>query len=93
MKRHKPLALVAGASLIVLAACGGSADSGGSSTDREFQGQEGGTKDAEAQGPVEIDGATDGGTVTVYTPARSSSRHARPDRRLVGRPATRSSRP
>ena len=68
MKRHKPLALVAGASLIFLAACGGSADSGGSSTDREFTGQGGGTKDAEAQGPVEIDGATDGGTVTVYTP-------------------------
>lgn len=71
MKRHKPLALAAGASLIVLAACGGGGGSGGSSTDREFQGQEGGTKDAEAQGPVEIDGAAEGGTVTVYIPGAS----------------------
>ncbi len=68
MKRTKPLAVVAGASMIVLAACGGGGDSGGSSTDREFEGQEGGTKDAEATGPAEVEGATEGGTVTVHLP-------------------------
>ena len=56
MKRNKPLALVAGAALITLAACGGGGDDGdsGSNTgaDREFGDQGGGTKDAERQGPA-----------------------------------------
>lgn len=72
MKRNKPLALVAGAALLTLAACGGGGDdssSSGSGSDREFGAQEGGSKDAERQGPAaEIEGATAGGTVTVYLP-------------------------
>jgi peptide/nickel transport system substrate-binding protein len=71
MKRNKPLALVAGAALLTLAACGGgSSDDGGSNgsgSDREFGDQEGGTKDAERQGPAaDVEGATPGGTITVY---------------------------
>ena len=72
MKRNKPLALVAGAALLTLAACGGGGDdssSSGSGSDREFGAQEGGSKDAERQGPAaEVEGATAGGTVTVYLP-------------------------
>ncbi len=73
MKRNKPLALVAGAALLTLAACGGGSSddegSNGSGTDREFGDQEGGSKDAERQGPAaEIEGATAGGTITVYLP-------------------------
>ena len=73
MKRNKPLALVAGAALITLAACGGGGDDGDSGSnsgaDREFGDQGGGTKDAERQGPApEIEGAAEGGTVTVYLP-------------------------
>ena len=72
MKRNKPLALVAGAALLTLAACGGgSSDDGdnGGGTDRTFGDQDGGTKDAERQGPAaEIDGAAAGGTITVYLP-------------------------
>ena len=73
MKRNKPLALVAGAALLTLAACGGGSSDDGSSgsdgTKRDFGGQEGGTKNAELQGPAaEVDGAAAGGTVTVYLP-------------------------
>ena len=73
MKRNKPLALVAGAALLTLAACGGgSSDDGGSSgsgSEREFGDQEGGSKDAERQGPAaEVEGAAQGGTITVYLP-------------------------
>ncbi len=71
MKRNKPLALVAGAALLTLAACGGSGDEPGkdSGSDRKFGEQEGGTKDATAQGPAkDVEGATEGGTVTVYLP-------------------------
>jgi peptide/nickel transport system substrate-binding protein len=72
MKRNKPLALVAGAALLTLAACGGGgSDEGstGSGTEREFGGQEGGTKDETRQGPApEVEGAAEGGTVTVYLP-------------------------
>src|SRR5688500_16810975 len=72
MKRNKPLALVAGAALLTLAACGGGGDDSSSSrsgSDREFGSHEGGSKGAERHGPAEeIDGATAGGTVTVYLP-------------------------
>jgi peptide/nickel transport system substrate-binding protein len=73
MKRNKPLALVAGAALLTLAACGGGSsddgDNGSGGEKREFGDQTGGTKDAERQGPaVEVEGATAGGTVTVYLP-------------------------
>ena len=72
MKRNKPLALVATAALLSLAACGGGSSDDGdgdSGKERSFGGQEGGTKDAERQGPApEIDGAATGGTITVYLP-------------------------
>ncbi|WP_210443363.1 ABC transporter substrate-binding protein [Nocardioides sp. SYSU D00065] len=73
MKRNKPLALVAGAALLTLAACGGGSSddggNGGEGTEREFGEQGGGTKDAERQGPApEIEGASTGGTITVYLP-------------------------
>jgi peptide/nickel transport system substrate-binding protein len=72
MKRNKPLALVAGAALVTLAACGGGSDDsggGGSGAEREYTAQGGGSKDAERQGPApEIDGATQGGTITVLIP-------------------------
>lgn len=73
MKRNKPLALVAGVALATtLAACGGGSDDGnssGSGSDREFGDQTGGTRDAKAAAPAaDIEGATEGGTVTVYLP-------------------------
>jgi peptide/nickel transport system substrate-binding protein len=73
MKRNKPLALVAGAALLTLAACGGSGSNtdgtGSAGDDKKFGEQEGGSKDAERQGPAtEVEGATEGGTVTVYLP-------------------------
>ena len=72
MTRNKPLALVAGAALRTLAAWGGGAsddgDAGGG-TERKFGEQGGGTKDAQRQGPAaEVEGATAGGTITVYMP-------------------------
>ena len=37
--------------------------------DREFTGTGAGTKDPEAEGPApEVEGATEGGTITVYLP-------------------------
>lgn len=71
MKRNKPLALVAGAALITLAACGGSggSSSGEGGEDREYGEQAGGTKDPEAEAPAaDIEGAAEGGTITVYLP-------------------------
>lgn len=72
MRRSKPLAALAGVALFALAACGGSGDDGdnGTGTTGEFeQAQEGFTKNPEAQGPApEIEGATEGGTLTVFVP-------------------------
>src|SRR6476469_2596993 len=73
MRRSKPLAVLAGAGLFALAACGGS---GGGSTSPGDGGGTFGTahseiaKDASAsEGPApSVDGAKDGGTVTVYLP-------------------------
>ncbi|HQR26370.1 MAG TPA: ABC transporter substrate-binding protein [Nocardioides sp.] len=69
MRRSKPLAALAGAALLTLAACGGSGDSGGDSEVKgDFeQAASGFAKDPEAQGPApEVPGATEGGTLTVY---------------------------
>ena len=87
MKRNKPLALVAGAALLTLAACGGGgseSESSGSGSDREFGAQEGGSKDAERQGPAEeIDGATARHTHAVQG-LELASRELEVTRPLVG---------
>jgi peptide/nickel transport system substrate-binding protein len=72
MRRSKPLAAVAGAALLTLAACGGSG--GGSNTTGnptyKTAGTSAGTlKDPTRQGPApDVTGAQTGGTVTVYLP-------------------------
>jgi peptide/nickel transport system substrate-binding protein len=68
--RGLPVALGAGA-LLILAACSGGAteesDAGSATTTRTDQGT--GRKDAERQGPAAaVDGASAGGTITVYLP-------------------------
>jgi peptide/nickel transport system substrate-binding protein len=70
MRRSKPLAVVAGAALFALAACGGSGDdSEDPQTKRSFTEQSDIAKDPEMQGPApEIEGAEAGGTITVYLP-------------------------
>lgn len=69
MRRSKPLALVAGAALLTLAACGGSGGGPSANNTRTYQGEEGGDKDPAAQGPAaDVEGAKDGGTITVYLP-------------------------
>jgi peptide/nickel transport system substrate-binding protein len=70
MRRSKPLALVAGAALLTLAACGGSDDGGGNAGGTPtYSGQVGVTKDKTRQGPAaEIPGAQQGGTITAYYP-------------------------
>jgi len=70
MRRTKPLAIVAGAALFALAACGGGGSDPESGPTNTFGGQEGGGKDAtygEGGAPA-VEGATPGGTITVYLP-------------------------
>jgi peptide/nickel transport system substrate-binding protein len=70
MRRSKPLAVVACAALLTLAACGGS-DSGSGKTgaERSYAGQAAAGKDENRAAPAaDIDGATKGGTITVYLP-------------------------
>lgn len=73
MRRSKPIAVIAGAALFALAACGGSGDSGedGENADGGFRDADTEIpKDAEAQGPApEVEGASEGGTITVYLPS------------------------
>src|SRR3712207_1858612 len=70
MRFNKPLAALSTAAVLGLAACGGgrsdnpSAGNGGD-VDVENLGNIGDAKDPERQGPVEIDGAQEGGIVHV----------------------------
>src|SRR5215218_7423327 len=70
MRFNKPLATLSAAAVLGLAACGGgssenpSADNSGD-IDVENLGDVGEAKDPERQGPVEIEGAQEGGTVHV----------------------------
>jgi len=73
MRRSKPLALLAVASLLTLAACGGDDGDGGNSDggaregDEFTQASEVVKNESRAEGPAyEIEGATEGGDVTVY---------------------------
>ena len=70
LRRSKPLAVVAGAGLVVLAACGGGgSDNPESSSTKTYQQAGAISKDAERAAPAaEVDGATAGGTITVYLP-------------------------
>ncbi len=69
MRRSKPLAVVAGAALFTLAACGGSSSSEDPKDSRSYNPQAAAGKDAERQGPAaDVDGAESGGTITVYLP-------------------------
>jgi peptide/nickel transport system substrate-binding protein len=71
MRRSKPLAIVAGAAMFALAACGGggSEEPGEGSTKTFGAADEEIAKDPDAQGPApEIEGAAAGGTITVFLP-------------------------
>ncbi len=73
MSGSRPLAFVAGAALLVLAACSGGStdedDPAQGATTPTYGPQGVGTKDATRHGPAAgIEGATAGGTITVYLP-------------------------
>ena len=70
MRRTKPLALVAGAALLTLAACGGNGDNpGNAGPSKTYEQQNGGDKNPKAQAPApDVEGAKTGGTITVYLP-------------------------
>ena len=70
MRFKKPMACLAVLSLAVLAACGGSSDNSGGAAPEDVKSQlenndAGSGTDATAVGPLTIDGATKGGTITV----------------------------
>ncbi|GAA0983374.1 Oligopeptide-binding protein OppA [Nocardioides aquaticus] len=70
MRFKKPFIALTSVSLLSLAACGGSGDgptTGSENVDRENLANTGDATDPERQGPVEIDGATEGGTVDVLS--------------------------
>lgn len=70
MRRSKPLAIIASAALLTLAACGGdSNDKTSPGSDKSFTAQGAIAKDPNRAAPAaEIDGATEGGTITVFLP-------------------------
>lgn len=73
MRRSKPLAVLAGAALLALAACGGSggdSNTPGSGSSKTFTGAATDiAKNPDMQGPApDIEGATTGGTITVQLP-------------------------
>jgi peptide/nickel transport system substrate-binding protein len=73
MRFKKPIVALSTAGLLALAACGGSSGDGGdtgksgSGIDQSNLGNTGDGMDPEAKGPATIDGAKEGGTVTVLT--------------------------
>jgi peptide/nickel transport system substrate-binding protein len=68
MRLKTPLVALSSVGLLALAACGGSGSSGPQSSPSKFEGgKTGNAQDATAKGPVTIDGAQKGGTVTVTT--------------------------
>jgi peptide/nickel transport system substrate-binding protein len=73
MRFKKPIVALSTAGLLALAACGGgSGDNGdngssGSGINKDKLGDTGNGQDPSAKGPVSIDGAKEGGTVTVLT--------------------------
>lgn len=73
MRFKKPVVALSTAALLALAACGGgggeedSGANGDTGVDTENLGNTGGGMDPERKGPVEIEGAEEGGTVTVLT--------------------------
>lgn len=71
MRRSKPLAVVAGAALFALAACGGSGSdnaSGGPTKSYETSATALAKDPNRAAPAADVDGATAGGTITVYLP-------------------------
>ncbi len=73
MRRNKPLAAVAGIALLSLAACGGGGSDtpSGSDPSKTFtSAAETIDKNPDMEGPApEVDGAAEGGTITVYLPS------------------------
>jgi len=71
MRFKSPLIAISAAGVLALSACGGSGsdsgDTGNQSQDNTKLGETGNGQDPTAKGPVSIDGATKGGTVTVLT--------------------------
>jgi len=71
MRFKSPLIAISAAGVLALSACGGSGsdsgDTGNQSQNNNDLGNTGNGQDPTAKGPVTIDGATKGGTVTVTT--------------------------
>lgn len=71
MRFRKPIVALSAAGLLALAACGGSGggagDDNSSAVDKENLGNTGDGTDPAREGPVEIEGAEEGGIVTVLT--------------------------
>ena len=70
MRFKSPLIAISAAGVLALSACGGSgsnSDAGQQNDQNKNLGNTGNGKDATAKGPVTIDGATKGGTVTVLS--------------------------
>lgn len=73
MRFKKPIIAVTAVGMLALAACGGESGTNGNDgegatgIDKEKLGAGGSGRDAEREGPVEIDGAKEGGTVKVLS--------------------------
>ena len=71
MRLRKPFIALTTAGLLTLAACGGNGQAPGSAEGGAEVNTEGGNtgdaRDPEREGPATIDGATEGGTVTVLS--------------------------